>query len=273
MEYLTQAGHNMLDYGWRILYVSMILCVLELIIGWNKYSLKSRLRGAMLWTVYIVITVAFLTAFTSFWGKLGIQPLVSITLSEYFASENKVLTVLGWIVAPLLSLLVSDFFYYWFHRAQHTWKFLWVFHAEHHAIREMSAWNSNHHWTEEIFRIPFMIIPMSLLVRVDPGFVPVLAWLLLGAQGQYIHSHTKLSLGPLRYIVADNRFHRIHHSVEKHHWNRNFGSFSSFWDLVFRTAHFPKRNEWPDTGLDEYDEAQNVREYLFRPFQKLRSKP
>ncbi len=272
MEYLTLAGKGMLDYGWRILYVSMILFALELVFGWNKYSMKSRLRGALLWAVYIVITVAFLTGFNALWNKLGVQPLVVISLGEYFASENKVLTVLGWLVTPILAVLVSDFFYYWFHRAQHTWSFLWAFHAEHHAIREMSAWNSNHHWTEEIFRIPFVIIPMSVLIRVDPGFVPLLAWLLIGAQGQYIHSHTRLSLGPLRYIVADNRFHRIHHSVELPHWNRNFGSFSSVWDTVFRTAYFPKKHEWPDTGLDEHDEAQSVREYLFRPFQKLRGK-
>jgi len=272
MEYLTLAGKGMLDYGWRILYASMILFALELVFGWNKYSMKSRLRGAMLWAVYIVITVAFMTAFYSLWNKLGIQPLVVISLGEYFASDNKFLTVLGWVVTPILAVLVSDFFYYWFHRAQHTWAFLWAFHAEHHAIREMSAWNSNHHWTEEIFRIPFVILPMSLLIRVDPGFVPLIAWLLIGAHGQYIHSHTKISLGPLRYVVADNRFHRIHHSVEKPHWNRNFGSFSSFWDLLFGTAHFPKKNEWPDTGLDDRDEARSVREYLFRPFQKLRGK-
>ena len=272
LEYWDLTSKGMIDYGWRILYASMFLLGLELVFGWNKYSYGSRLRGALFWVVYIVITVTVLTAFHVLWNKLGIKPLVTISLAEYFSSENKILTVFGWVTAPIIAIIISDFFYYWFHRAQHTWAFLWVFHAEHHAIREMSAWNSNHHWTEEIFRIPFIAIPMRFLIGVDPGFVPVLVLVLLGAQGQYIHSHTRLSLGPLRYIVADNRFHRIHHSVERPHWNRNYGSFTSIWDNLFRTAVFPKKNEWPETGLDEYDEARTVREYLFRPFQKLREK-
>ena len=272
MEYLALAGKGMVDYGWRILYASMILFALELAIGWNRYSLKSRLRGAFFWVVYIAITVALLTAFNVLWGKLGVKPLVVISVGEWFASDNKILTVIGWVAAPVVALAVSDFFYYWFHRAQHTWAFLWVFHAEHHAIREMSAWNSNHHFTEELLRIPFIVIPMSFLVQMDPGFAPPIVWLLLGVHGQFIHSHTRLSFGPLRYVVADNHFHRIHHSVERPHWNRNFGSFTSIWDTLFRTAYFPKRQEWPDTGIDEHDEAQNLREFMFRPFQKLRGK-
>lgn len=272
MEYLSLASKGILDYGWRILYASMILFAFELIAGRNKYSMASRVRAAGFWAVYIAITVGFMTAFTALWSKLGITPLLSFSFGALAASPNKFLNVIGWIVAPVAAVIVGEFFYYWFHRAQHTSKFLWAFHSEHHALREMSAWNSNHHFTEEIFRIPFVIIPMSLLIQIDPGFAPAIVWLLIGVQGQYIHSHTRFNFGPLRYVVADNRFHRIHHSVERLHRNKNFGSFTSVWDTVFGTAHFPRRDEWPDTGIDEHDEAKTVREFLFRPFAKLRGK-
>jgi sterol desaturase/sphingolipid hydroxylase (fatty acid hydroxylase superfamily) len=271
MEYLKLAAQGSIDYGWRILYASMLFLCLELAFGRNKYSLKSRLRAAMFWVVYIAITVAFATAFNTLWGRLGIKPLFTLSLAGFGASPHKLVNVVGWIVTPVLTVIVGEFFYYWFHRAQHTFRFLWVFHAEHHAIREMSAWNSNHHFTEEIFRIPCILIPLSLLVHVDPGVVPALAWLVIGVQGQYIHSHTRLSLGPLRYVVADNRFHRIHHSIEERHYNKNFGSFTSVWDSVFGTAHFPRRDEWPDTGIVEHDEAQRLGEFLFRPLRKLRA--
>ncbi|WP_296944513.1 sterol desaturase family protein [uncultured Massilia sp.] len=272
MEYLTLAWHGILDYGWRILYASMLFFVLELLIGHNKYSMASRLRGAAFWVVYIAITVASMTAFNALWADLGIQPLVSLSMAGLSQSSSKVLNVVGWIVTPVVAVIVGEFFYYWFHRAQHSNRILWAFHAEHHALREMSAWNSNHHFTEEILRIPFVIIPSSLLIHLDPGFAPAIVWLLIGVQGQYIHSHTRLNLGPLRYVVADNRFHRIHHSVEREHWNTNFGSFTSVWDIVFRTARFPRKDEWPDTGIDEHDEAKTLREFLFRPFTKLRGK-
>jgi sterol desaturase/sphingolipid hydroxylase (fatty acid hydroxylase superfamily) len=270
MEYLTLAGQGMLDYGWRILYASMALLALELAFGWNKYSMRLRVRAAGFWVVYIVITVACMTAFNTLWPKLGIKPLFSFDLGSVFASSSKALVVFGWIAGPVLAVIVGEFFYYWFHRAQHASKILWAFHCEHHAIREMSAWNSTHHVTEEILRIPFMIVPLSLLVHLDPGYAPALVWLLIGVQGQYIHSHTRLNLGPLRYVVADNRFHRIHHSVERRHYDKNFGSFTSVWDTVFGTAHFPARDEWPDTGVDEHDQACTLGEYLFRPFRKLR---
>ncbi len=32
-----------------------------------------------------------------------------------------------------------------------------------------------------------------------------------------------LSFGPIRWTVSDDRFRRIHHFIEKVHWNRNFG--------------------------------------------------
>jgi sterol desaturase/sphingolipid hydroxylase (fatty acid hydroxylase superfamily) len=269
MELATTAAHGILDYGWRILYASLIFFVLELVFGHNKYSMASRLRSLGFWVLYIAITVGFMTVFGALWAKLGIKPLFTLSLGAFAASPNKIVNAIGWIVTPVAAVIVGEFFYYWYHRAQHTSKFLWAFHAEHHALREMSAFNSNHHFTEEIFRIPFIIIPMSFLVQVDPGFAPAIVWLIIGVQGQYIHSHTRFSLGPLRYVVADNRFHRIHHSVEREHWNRNFGSFTSVWDIVFGTAHMPRRDEWPDTGIEEHDEAKTVREYLFRPFSKV----
>ncbi len=272
MEYLKLAAQGVADYGWRIIYASMILSCLELVFGRNRYSLASRLRAAVFWAIYIAITVAAMTAFNLLWGRLGVTPLFKFSLAAFSASPHKFINVLGWLVTPVIAALAGEFFYYWFHRAQHTFKWLWVFHAEHHALREMSAWNSNHHFSEEILRIPFVIMPLTLLVQVDPGYVPAIVWLLIGVQGQYIHSHTRLNLGPLRYIVADNRFHRIHHSIEREHWDKNFGSFTSVWDTVFGTARFPRRDEWPDTGIVEHDEARTLGEFLFRPFRKLFAK-
>ena len=134
----------------------------------------------------------------------------------------------------------------------------------------MSALNSNHHFTEELFRIPFVTIPMTLLFSFDTAYVPWIWATLLGWQGVYEHSSTRLHLGWFRYLIPDNRFHRIHHSREAAHLNKNFGSGSSFWDLVFGTAYFPRKSEWPDVGLDGLAEPRTLREFLFRPFWRAR---
>lgn len=271
-EHFALIGRGIVDYGWRITYASTILFAFELVFAHNRYSIKSRLRGAFFWLIYIAITVAALTVFNALWSRLGVTPLFNVSLAGLSQSTSKAVQVIGWIVGPLAATLLGDFFYYWFHRAQHNWNFLWAFHSEHHAIREMTAWNSAHHVTEEILRVPFILIPMSLLVHLDPGFAPPIIWLLLGFHGQYVHSNARIHFGPVRYVIADNRFHRIHHSLEQKHYNKNFGSFSSVWDSLFGTAHFPKRDEWPDTGIDEHDEAKTVGQYLFRPFRKLFAK-
>jgi len=182
------------------------------------------------------------------------------------------LSAIGGVVAAWLMVQVGEFFYYWFHRAQHTSKFLWRFHAEHHSLEEMSALNSNHHITEELFRIPFITIPMSLLFNFEQGYVPWIWATLMSMQGLYEHSATKIHLSWFRYLVPDNRFHRIHHSKEKKHFNKNFGSGSAIWDIVFRTAHFPENGEWPDVGLSYMNEPQSVKEFLVRPFLKRKRK-
>jgi sterol desaturase/sphingolipid hydroxylase (fatty acid hydroxylase superfamily) len=84
--------------------------------------------------------------------------------------------------------------------------------------------------------------------------------------GLFEHSCTKINLGAFRNVVADNRFHRIHHSIEAQHWNKNFGAFTSIWDRIFGTAHFPKPDEWPETGVAGEKEPMTIREFLFMPF-------
>ncbi len=144
--------------------------------------------------------------------------------------------------------------------------FLWRFHAVHHSLREMNAWNSNHHFTEEIFRIPFVAIPLSLLFQGDPGYVPAIIIYVMRMQGQFEHSSTKFNLGFLRYIIADNRYHRIHHSIEQRHWNKNFGFFTPLWDIIFGSVWFPQKKEWPNVGLPQIDEPKTLSDFLWRPF-------
>lgn len=242
------------------------ILVIELLFPQSKYSMISRIRGAIFWVVYIPITAAGLILFRRLWDFLGVKPLFDLNFSALSSSTNPVIAAIGGMAALLIVIQIGEFFYYWFHRAQHTSKFLWRFHSEHHSLEEMSAFNSNHHFTEEIFRIPFITIPMSLLVSLNPGYVPWLFAFLMGWQGIFEHSATKFNFGLLRYIVPDNRFHRIHHSKEKRHFNKNFGSGSGLWDIVFRTAHFPEKDEWPDVGLSYKKEPVSLREFLFRPF-------
>jgi len=259
------------DHGSRILFAASVLTLLEFLLSSEKHSLKSRFRGAFFAATYIGITTLFFTLFSKFLNFIGIKPLIQIDLSSWSHWNNPVLDVVGALVAVIIVGIAGDFFYYWFHRLQHTNAFLWRFHAVHHSLREMNAFNSNHHFTEEIFRIPFVMLPFGLLVSMSAGDTPVIIATIFGMHGIFIHSSTRFNLGFGNRIIADNRFHRIHHSIDRRHWGKNYGSSSSIWDVLFKTAYFPKADEpMPATGLKAVPEPQNLHAFLFSPFQGLR---
>jgi sterol desaturase/sphingolipid hydroxylase (fatty acid hydroxylase superfamily) len=157
---------------------------------------------------------------------------------------------------------VGDFFYYWCHRAQH--RFLWRFHAVHHSVRELSGVAAYHHITEEAMKVVLYALPIGFFID-DPLGIPILG-VILGVQGHYLHSITRLNLGPLGRVIQDNRFHRIHHSIQPEHYDKNFGVFTTLWDVLFGTAWLPAPGEWPDTGVADMPEPRTVSDFYFAPF-------
>ena len=267
-ELLASAGNLLVEYGQRVAVAGLACLALELVFPASRYSLWSRLRGVMMVSAYIAITVGFFTVFNRLWASLGVQPLIDVDLSALTMSPFLPVRVFGWVFVPLAIGSVAEFFYYWFHRAQHAVPFLWRFHEVHHSVREMSALNCNHHWTEEIFRVPVITIPLSLLFRFNPGYVPTVIYFVIGLQGLFEHSSTRLHLGPFRYLLPDNRFHRIHHSIHPQDWGHNFGSGCLLWDVMFRTARFPRPGEWPEVGVPGVEEPRTLGDFLLRPFRR-----
>lgn len=251
---------------WETIWVGAVITGLELAIPGSRYALVTRARALLFWTVHIVITMTVLILFARMWATLGIAPLVILHIDGWF--DHPYLRACGWVAAPVIALTITDFFYYWFHRMQHTVPLFWRFHAVHHSLQEMSGLNSNHHVTDEIFRIPFITLPVSLLLAPDPGHVPMVVAAVLGMHGFYQHSCTRVDLGPLRFVITDNRYHRLHHSIEPEHMNRNFASVTPLWDLLFRTMDFPDRKLWPKTGVAGMDEPRTLADFLLRPFKR-----
>jgi hypothetical protein len=60
--------------------------------------------------------------------------------------------------------------------------------------------------------------------------------------------NVKINLGWLGWLVASPQFHRVHHSVESAHWDKNFAGVLSIFDYLFGTA-CPSRDIYPDTGI------------------------
>ena len=112
-----------------------------------------------------------------------------------------------------------------------------------------------------------MTLPFALLMP-DGLTVWPLAGALATLQSQYIHSPTRLHFGPFFRLVYDNRFHRIHHSVEPLHFDKNFGVTTPLWDWLFGTLYVPAKDEWPRTGLANQGDVDGLGDFLWRPFRR-----
>ncbi|NML04955.1 sterol desaturase family protein [Sphingomonas sp. G-3-2-10] len=232
------------------------MTALELLLPRSRTSIRGRLSGLLFWAIFLPVNALGLALFREIWALIGIHPLITLPLTMSWTGA------LAWIAAPIAGAVVGDFFFYWFHRAQHRW--FWRYHAVHHSIRELSAVNAFHHISEPIFYSLLFIIPTSLILS-DTGPVAPLMTVILFLHSSYIHSPAAIDFGPLRSALVDNRFHRIHHSLEEKHFDHNFGAFTTIWDRLFRTAWFPAKDEWPDTGLAEVDQPRTVGEWLTLP--------
>lgn len=242
--------------GWIV--VLALLTLAEVALPKERQSLAGRVQGLAYWSLLIPAFAVMTALWSQLWVATGLAPVLVVPTAGVLALAGPLAPVLAMIVAAI----VHDFFFYWFHRAQHRW--LWRYHAVHHSIEEMNAVNSYHHLSEALMQTALLTIPASL-VAVEVGDVLPYAGLIMWLHIVYLHSPMRPHAGPLRAVFADNRFHRIHHSIEPQHFDRNFGAFTTLWDRLFGTAHFPRGDEWPAIGLAEVRQPRSIAEWLDLP--------
>lgn len=256
---IAQTLTNMTAGSLNLVFTATPLLLLE--IAWprgRRNSMESRLRSAVFWAVWIVVGTAAATPLTWLIGHITFKPWIT-DLTPSFLSG-----VPAMVVAGILAVLLADFVQYWVHRAQHSVPFLWRFHAVHHSVQELGAVSYYRHWGETTLSIVIYGVPMSIIT----GYTPALPFLVfaLGVHGAYLHTATGLHFGWGNRILNDNRFHRIHHSLEPAHFNKNFTNQCPIWDWMFGTAYFPKPDEWPATGVEGFPEPQSILDFLLQPF-------
>jgi sterol desaturase/sphingolipid hydroxylase (fatty acid hydroxylase superfamily) len=240
---------------WPYMAMIVALTALEWAFPVGRFSLRSRLPGFGFWFVTLVLAAFMLAAVSALWRMLGVQPLVTVPLGS-----------LGAAAAIAFAVLLADFTAYWNHRFQH--RFLWRIHALHHSMTDLHAANGYGHFTERSLRFLLFAVPLTL-VRFDGPQVPLAIVMTRELLERYIHCPTRLHFGPLRRVLVDNRFHRIHHSTRPEHFDRNFGILFSFWDRMFGTAVEPK--EWPDTGVPGILPPGSIGDYVMFPLRARRS--
>ena len=174
---------------------------------------------------------------------------------------------LGWQIAQVAAFFfIHDFFYYWFHRGQHTLAFAWPEHKLHHSEQSVNVTTTlRHHWLEDPIRVWVILLPMGLLFAQKPVTI---GWLAMAMNffGYFVHLNLRLPLGPLTPVVAGPQWHRLHHSIKPEHTDRNFAAFFPIFDILFGTYTKPKPGEYPKTGLHSKENLNGPLRATLSPF-------
>jgi len=209
-------------------------------------------------------------------SKLLIIPLFAMQISLILAFNQSLQQLFGrgkffFIADSYLALMLAfslfilnDFSKFIIHRALHRIPFLWRFHAVHHSATSMSPLT--------LYRIHPLELALnalrSLLVNVltsglflylfknnltilDLLGVNIFVFLFNMAGSNLRHSHIWIGFGRWERFFISPAQHQIHHSAQRKHFDKNFGSALAIWDVFFNTLLVSHDQKVDSFGLDQ----------------------
>jgi len=222
----------------------------------------------------IVFNTTYAVAITAL--AVAVQPIAdaeSAFLAARFGLAPVRLPDHGWALlgSALTLMLAEDFIFYWVHRAQHRYAWLWAMHSFHHSDDDLNATAAyRHYWLDKPFFALIAYVPLGLVFRIAPS-VAAAYGLLFTFFSLFPHMNLRIELGPLTRVFTGPQVHRIHHSIYRYHFNSNFAGAFPLWDLLFGTYRAPEPGEFPPTGVPAMPSRPGPIEVLFWPAFRLRS--
>jgi len=166
------------------------------------------------------------------------------------------------ITFSLVLFLIEDFSRFFVHWLYHRIPILWKFHSVHHSATILTPLTLYRVHSIEYFlnncRGVFIVGIVSGLFMYcfngAIGFAEVLGVNLFNflfnlAAANLRHSHIWISFGYLEHVFISPAQHQIHHSRDKEHFDKNFGSCLAIWDKVFHSWQTSTNNKVSRFGL------------------------
>jgi sterol desaturase/sphingolipid hydroxylase (fatty acid hydroxylase superfamily) len=165
-------------------------------------------------------------------------------------------------LAVLASVVILDFAIYLQHVLFHAVPMLWRLHRMHHADLDFDVTTGARFHPIEI--LLSMLIKLAAIMVLGPPAVAVMIFeVILNASAMFNHSNIHLPDAVdrrLRTLLVTPDMHRVHHSIEDHEANSNFGFNLSLWDRLFGTykAQPDAGHEGMTIGIRDYREPKLV---------------
>lgn len=179
----------------------------------------------------------------------------------------------GWF-AGLVTFLVMDYAYWWWHWANHMVPFFWRFHNVHHTDLDMDVSTAaRFHFGEILFSTGFLSLVVTVF-GVSPRML-IVFFIMFEAATLFHHSNWRLPIWfewLLNRALVTPRMHGIHHSIVQRETNSNWGTIFCWWDNFHRTLRRDVPQDEITIGVAAYREEKEltVGRLLILPFREQR---
>ena len=173
-----------------------------------------------------------------------------------------------WAWLPL-DILLLEFWIYWWHRANHEWRFLWRFHEVHHRDRHLDVTTAlRFHFGEvALSAVARAVVIMAFAV---PLTSVVLFEILVIVASVFHHANWRIppavERALARVIITPSR-HWVHHHRVRADTDSTYGTIFSFWDPLFGSTTPTQRRLLMPLGVEGKEELPWLA-LLGRPIQK-----
>lgn len=214
---------------WRIVAILAVFALLLAVEG--SFARRERRPKeyrqsylANLGTLFLNDTLLSLLSVSSLW-----------VVAEHYAGFGLLSAVSDPLLKAALSFVLLDLALYFWHRANHSFDWLWMFHKVHHSDPVMNVSTAFRlHFVEVLLTI---VVKALFIVAVGVDAAIVMANEAIITLFVLFH-HANLSFPGERWLgrlAIVPYLHRVHHSVERVEHDRNFGAVFSGWDRMFGT--------------------------------------
>ena len=223
------------------LWIYPVLAIgIQLILGTLEYTFPARTEWLHNKPYKILLSCVFI--FTYMLTAIVVLPLYAEHVNPILTNIRTGLGVDVWpsnwpiVCQVLLAFFLSELIWYWLHRAEHRWQWLWRLsgHGSHHAFKKLGAINAGANHPLELLLV--LSLPSAIVELVFGAGLAVAGSTLLVLTSAYLaHSNLDLNEKVIGWLFTVNKHHIHHHSVVHAESNTNFGCAAIVWDRLFGT--------------------------------------
>lgn len=158
-------------------------------------------------------------------------------------------------LAYVMCIVIIDFTFYWYHRAQHRFKLLWSMHFVHHSDDKLNLSTSYRMSLIEKMYLPIVMLP-AILLGFNP-FLVIACWYMVSVYQFFHHSCYIKYPRILNKVLTTPSIHSVHHQKAYSGIGKNFGVVLSLWDRMFGTYEEPSGSK--DPGIIGYHQDDFIR--------------